>query len=41
MGFVADAVEGAFDLIVDLFYSTERTLEILQTNTFDEFRNNF
>ena len=33
--------KSAFDLIVDLFYSTERTLEILQTNTFDEFRNNF
>jgi transcriptional antiterminator/mannitol/fructose-specific phosphotransferase system IIA component (Ntr-type) len=33
--------KGAFDLIVELFYSTERTLKILQTNTFEEFRNNF
>lgn len=29
--------KGAFDLIIDLFNSTSRTLNILKTNTFEEF----
>jgi transcriptional antiterminator len=33
--------KGAFDLIVELFCSTDRTLEILKTDTFEEFCSNF
>jgi hypothetical protein len=33
--------KGAFDLIVELFCSTDRTIEILKTDTYDEFCSNF
>ncbi len=32
--------KGAFDLIVETFNSSQRTLEMLKTDTFEEFKEN-